>query len=335
MKLLGVFAAIVLTAGFASPALADTKTAGYYDQFGNFHVYQTYVPPVNNSYYGGGQVYGPGYNQTGYNNYNYNANSGSVGRTCPADQVYNAANNICGPAYRTTYSSSVEGLNLSSKKTASTNKSATISGNAIGQASAVSTLLGTSKKTTSQLAISNIVITSGPKNIYDDKSDVNCDVLVSWTTTIPAAGQVVYGPTSQPDINTFNYPSTAPEGNSYKTAHEVKMGCLENVTYMIRIIQNSAGPNGQRVVSDEQTIFPIKIRTQIPVVVSTDVGSQSSGGASVMSTLGAILTSPILFIILIPAVLFFVIRMLLAKKASGGHAAPAHIAEPALQIPHH
>lgn len=350
IKLIAVFASIALMSGFAMPASADMTTAGYYDQFGTFHVYQTYSGPT-----------GGNYGNYGYNANSYYPNNSGYGRpvttntynlrpvTCAAGEIYNATNNICVPPSRNnTVAITGDGYNKpAAQKTTTTTNTGTTGTNAsantdtdntgAGQASAVGSIFGR-KKAPTKLEITDIVITSGPKNIYDDKTDVNCEVLVGWKTSLPAAGQVVYGPLSQSNAKTLDYPFVATEGNTYKTVHEVKLGCLENVTYGASIVQYSGGTNSQRVVSAEQVIFPIKILTPFPVVSGTtaETPSDTSGGASVTGTLGRILTNPFVLLIILGMIGYAIFRALATKKSdAGGHGAVAHVAEPALQIPHH
>lgn len=346
IKKVAVLSLTLVAAGFAVPASADTTTAGYYDQFGNFHVYQTYTPPSpyftgGNVYYYGGSNTGYGsynpYNPGGYNTYSRTASFGSQVR-CAADEVYHPINNFCLPSRKfDAIKITGSNLDLSGAKSATT-KTTSVSADDNYQASAVSTLFG-SKKNTSVLEIANIVVTSGPKNIYDEKQETNCDVSVSWDTSIPAAGQVVYGTASQAKVESFSYAFSATEGNSLQKTHSVKLGCLENQTYYFRVIAFSSGADSQRVISDEQTIFPIKIRTQIPVVGSSSPKTTSTGsGASVLSTLGSILTHPITLIIIFGGIAYWVVMRILRKGKSEEHGG-AHSAvvptEPALQIPHH
>ncbi len=343
-KFIAIFVIALFSMSLALTASADTMTAGYYDQFGVFHVYQTTVASVNQYGYGNSYGYnngGSGYYVNGYPQYSQYTNSNGYNSrpvVCGPNEIYRAFDNICLPPSRTALANggiSGDGISTGSKTTTTT-KTSTGSSNTTYQASSISSLFG-KKKTANTLEISDIVIVSGPKNIYEGKSEVNCDVRVSWNTNLPSAGQVVYGPTSQPNIDTFNYPSTAPEGNSYAKAHQVKLGCLENMIYNLRIVAQSGGSNPQRAVSAEQKVFPIKIQTDIPAVSTSILKNESTGGASALRTIGSILMSPIVFIVILAAVLFFVIRMLLSKKPSEshGHDAISHGAEPVLQIPHH
>ncbi len=343
-KFIAIFVIALFSMSLALTASADTTTAGYYDQFGIFHVYQTTTTPVNQYGYGSNYAYGNnqnGYYQNGYPQYGQSNNSNGYNSrpvVCGPNETYRAFDNICLPPSRTALATggiSGDGISTGSKTT-NTTKTSTATNSTSYQASSISSLFG-KKKTSDKLEISNIVIVSGPKNIYEEKSEVNCDVRVSWNTNLPSAGQVVYGPTSQPNVDTFNYPSTAPEGNSYSKTHQVKVGCLENMTYSLRVVSQSGGPNPQRAVSDEQTVFPIKIQTDIPTVNTNVLKNESIGGASALGVIGSMLMSPIVFIIILGAILFFVIRMLLSKKAGDSHGQDSiqHGAEPVLEIPHH
>lgn len=323
----GVLGAALIS---AAPASATT-VAGYYDQFGNYHFYQTYEYP--------GTSYG--YNQYGYSNTNglYNVrptNYSNSFTSCPAGYVYNSFNAVCAPVNQqagsvaTTFSN---GLAATTKTTGTTGSKATGSGvsGSTGQASALSSLFG--GKDTGPLAISNVTVVSGPKNITDESAETNCSVLVSWTTNVASAGQVVYGQTSQPKIDSFNYPSVVAEGTSYQKQHQVKLGCLANSTYYFRVIAFS---KSERAVSDEQTIFPIKVRGQVPVLGSTS--GSSSGGASAFGTVASILMSPVVLTILIILAVAYIVMKILRKGGSSGASHGAHApvhAEPALEIPHH
>lgn len=224
-------------------------------------------------------------------------------------------------------------------------------GSDTGTASVWGNLFG--KKTAKQLAISNVNVISGPKTIGDSQ-DRNCEVYVSWDTSIAAAGGVLYGTTSQQKDAEYVYDQTAPEGNSYAKQHQVKLGCLGNEsTVFFRVFAVSA--DAQRVVSDEYTIFPVTIRTQIPGTAST-LGSISSGtdGSSIWSLFAGILFNPIVLIVLAIAIVWFVglnaLRYFNSKAArikkeqeAAAHA-PTHVATaahgaspeiPMLQVPHH
>ncbi len=326
----------VIAFGFAAPAFAQMTTGSYVDQFGIYHTYNTYNGYTNQSQAynstGYNTYYGTGYNQTYYGS--------RTGGNCITGEYYDAFNNVCFPiSRRSTTGIAGDNLNYSyngintndstSKTTTTKTETKTDSKSDNYQASALSTLFGGSKKDV-KLAINAITVTSGPKNINEKGDAVNCDVRVSWTTTVPAAGQVVYGTVSQPNVANFSYPFTAVEGNSYQKNHEVKLGCLDAAAYSIRVIAYS---EKERVVSNEQTLFPIKMLTDIPSAGSSAVAA----GANAAVTIGSWFTSPLVLLILLGLIVFIVVRRLLRKDAPGHgdtHAAPMH-AEPALQIPHH
>ncbi len=321
---------VILAVSIAAPAFADTTTAGYYDQFGNFHLYQVYTPPT--SYYSGGNAYygttyTSQYGSTGYYpTYSYNGASYDVYgvRVVSGGSSVNAV-----PVLRSSYTvtSAANAVAVATGNTQKSTAVTTTSNNSTYTGSAISSIFGGAKKTAGKLEITDIVVTSGPLNIYNDKTDVNCDVTVSWKTGVPTAGQAVYGTVSQPKTDSFSYPATAPEGNSLVSTHSVKLGCLDNTTYYFRIVAFSASG---RVVSDEQIIFPIKIRTQIPVV-GASTGSDT--GASVLATLGKITTNPFVLIILLGIVAYLIITRMRKSAGHSAHAEPA-LAEPSLMIPH-
>jgi hypothetical protein len=328
-KLLVGIITVTAAVSIAAPASADTTTAGYYDQFGNFHMYQVYTPPT--SYYSGGNVYyGNSVNQ--YSQYNRSYYGGSSYDSEYGVRVVRPGTSVVTQtsSYDAVRVSSASNYGYSNTNTSnlSVGKSATTADNSAYTGSAVTSLFG-GKKAAGKLEITNIVVTSGPLNIYNDKTEVNCDVTVSWNSGVPTAGQVVYGTVSQPKIDSFSYQATAPESNSLETSHSVKLGCLDNATYYFRIVAFSAK---ERVVSDEQIIFPIKIRTQIPVVGAS---KDSGNGASVLATLGKITTNPFVLIVLL-GVIAYLIATRMSRKGGGhaAHAEPAH-AEPSLLIPHH
>ncbi len=207
----------------------------------------------------------------------------------------------------------------------------TNSGSGAYQGSAIGSIFGASKNKNVALAINNLTVTSGPTNIYANESNKNCSVNVSWTTTLPAVGQVVYGPTSQSNVKSFSYPSSVTPGTSYQKTHQVTLGCLENTTYYLRVIAFS---DTDRTVSAEQTIFPIKILTAVPSVSGTS--SSESGSASALATIGRMLTSPIALLLVLAAGIYFVVTRLLRKGSGGASAEHGSVpTEPALQIPHH
>jgi hypothetical protein len=329
--ILAVVFAAVLTFGSAVPAFAQMTTGSYADQFGIYHTYNSYNDYANQAPVYSGSAYNTYYG-TGYNRTYYGTRTGA---NCITGEYYDAFNNVCFPVSRRSATGiagdnleySYNGIKTTSGTTkTSTTKTTTTSDNY--QASAISTLFGGKKDT--KLAIGAITVTSGPKNINEKGDAVNCDVRVNWTTTVPSAGQVVYGTVSQPNIANFSYPFTAVEGNSYQKNHEVKLGCLENAAYSLRVVAFS---EKERVVSDEQKLLPFKLLTDIPAAGN----SVSAAGASAAATLGSWLTSPIVLVLLVGLVVFMVIRRMLRKNVAGHgdtHAAPVH-AEPALQIPHH
>ena len=406
-KLIATGAAFAFALGFAMPASADMTTAGYYDQFGVFHVYQTYSAPTNyygNTYGSNNPYYGSNYygsNPYGLNNpVNQRANTPPRIWSSPATiatdglpyttwvNVYDSENDpityqlISGPTGMTinpstgqirwdatsgqggksfpvtvsvtdgrspavtqTFTLTVTRSNSyvyndgfrSTPTPASTGKvnndTAAVNSNDPYGASALGSIFGGGKKKAStNLEIKDIVVTSGPMNIYEDKPATNCNVQIGWSTAVASAGQVVYGTVTQPDPATFKYQNVVPEGNSYQTAHQVTLGCLENATYYFRII---AFTDTQRVVSDQGVIAPFVVRMQLPAVPGS-IENLSNTGASALGTLGKIITSPFVFFIILGVIGYLVFMKFFRKKGSheGGHGAPAH-AEPMLQIPHH
>lgn len=348
----------VIGFGVTTPAFAAT-TSVYYDQFGMPHAYVTadpvYTANAYNSY---------GYSTTGYRSYSYQPNRPPIIWSTPvttatAGSEYVAGINASDPDNDHVAFQLVRGpigmylnpttgqLRWSVPASASGSYAVTVSASdgynmpatqsfqlTIRSSSAVASTNGSSytssSKKTTTLTISDIQVISGPTNVYEDKTDVNCEVRVTWKTSVPATGQVVYGTVSQPKTETFKYPEAVAESTSLATTHEVKLGCLKNVTYYLRVIAVSGDATAQRTVSNEQIIFPIKIRTDIPAVGGTIMNIDS--GASALSTIGAILLSPFVLIVLLGIAAFLLIRRFLRQRpAEAGHAVGL---EPNLAIPH-
>ncbi len=185
---------------------------------------------------------------------------------------------------------------------------------------------GGSKKTT-KLAISDIVVSSGPRNIYNSVSSANCSAVISWNTSVPAAGGVVYGETSQQNATEFNYTQAAIETASFSTVHQVTLPtCLEEKTYYFRVIAMNAAA---RVVSDEMPILAIPVET----TNFQTVGSAGSlATASIFDTMGKFFLSPIVLFVILGIIVFFVVRKFRSRDEEVVHE-PAH--EPTLVIPHH
>lgn len=223
------------------------------------------------------------------------------------------------------------------------------SGNSKYTSSIFSALFGSSKSSP-EIVISNVNVISGPKNI-NDNTDQNCESYVSWSTNTATAGQVVYGTASQQSLANYAYPNTAPEGNAYSKVHQVKLGCLANTTHFFRVVAFSAS---DRAVSDEYTIFPVTIRTQIPNTTASIFSStDSSSTGSIGSLFLRLITHPIILLILVVGIIWYVLRTflyrinnkaklaqqsasatVLAHSAVGAHADP-HAQIPMLAVPHH
>ena len=206
------------------------------------------------------------------------------------------------------------------------------------------------------IVIKDINIISGPKNI-NDEGVRNCAVYVTWNTNVATAGQVLYGTVSQQSVTKYAYPETAAEGNSFVKQHSVKLGCLNNSTYFLRVVAFSAD---DRAVSNEYTVFPVAIRMQIPDAARSSANVLSSvartDNDSITAQLGRLLSQPILWIVIIVAVVWYVLLQILRranlksqrikeKQAKESAHAPAHGAAsahgapameiPMLSVPHH
>lgn len=220
-------------------------------------------------------------------------------------------------------------------------------------------IFGGKKTADTAIVIKDVNIISGPKNI-NDTDDRNCEVYVTWNTNVATAGQVLYGTQSQQSVANYAYPQTAAEGNSFVKQHSVKLGCLSNATYFLRVVAFSAT---DRAVSNEYTVFPIMIRTQIPETVRASAASVVSvaGAASdsLTAQFGRLFAQPVLWIVILVAVIWYVLLQILrranlksqrikekmAKEAAhapaagghdshGGHAGPG-MEIPMLAVPHH
>ena len=180
----------------------------------------------------------------------------------------------------------------------------------------------------SRLAISNVFISS-TRNINNNNTNQNqnCDVVISWTTNVPASGQVVYGTQSQPSATNFDYEFAAPETGALRAEHNVKIGCLANSTYYFRVVAFS---NTERAVSAEQTLFPFRLvaADATPDQESTD------GTASVLESLGNFLTNPFVLILIVAVVAYVIVRQV-RKGGGGGSSVATSIEEPIINIPHH
>ena len=178
------------------------------------------------------------------------------------------------------------------------------------------------------LAITNVVVTSGPKNVNQTVSGVNCSAVVSWETTIPTGGQVVFGTVSQPDAANFSYPYAATEGVSLSTIHQVALPvCLEQTTYYFRLIVFT---KAERLVSDEKTILPIPIESA--AVSGAPMGATGEAGASILGTIGKFLVNPFVLVVIIAIVIFYAVRKFRGRSAE--EPAVSNVPEPVLDIPH-
>ncbi len=263
--------------------------------------------------------------------------SATDGRTAPVTQTFTIAVRAYG----------VNGLSTGSSSNTSSGGAGSKSTGYTG--SIFSSLFGGSSAS-KDIVISNVNVVSGPKNI-NDTSVANCNVYVSWSTNVPTAGQVVYGPTSQQNVANYAYPQSSPEGNAYAKEHQVKLGCLGDATAFFRIVTFSST---DRAASAEYTVFPIKIATQIPdsVNYSGSAVSTISDSNSIWSQFLKFIFNPLVIIVLLIVVIWFVALRTLkyfngkakrVKDAQAAATAAAHAPAPAhgpsaeipmLQVPH-
>lgn len=181
-----------------------------------------------------------------------------------------------------------------------------------------------SNKEPEALEISEVTAFSGPQNVYDDQTKVNCSVHVSWSTNLPSTGQVVYGPVSQESVEAFAYPMSSPEPNSLNTAHQVKLDCLQSQTYYFRVIAFTAG---ERVVSNEFTVIPFKVETPIGGIIGGD-----DGLASALGTIGSV-ALPALILLFSISIVYLAIKRIRRGLLSGRPNTEEAPVEPVISIP--
>lgn len=186
------------------------------------------------------------------------------------------------------------------------------------------------------LVISNVQVTSGPRNINNTVDNANCSAVVSWVTSVPSVGQVAYGTISQPSATNFQYQEAVGEGTSLSTLHSVPLpSCLGEQTYYFRVI---AYAGAEHVVSDEKTILPLPVQVngQSSAPAIKILPDSTSGSASVIGTIGRIIINPFVLVLVIAGLLFFIVKKLWdAGKPPVEHGGPADTVEPAIAIPHH
>ncbi|TSC89241.1 MAG: EF hand domain/PKD domain-containing protein [Parcubacteria group bacterium Gr01-1014_3] len=119
-------------------------------------------------------------------------------------------------------------------------------------------------------------------------------VIVSWNTNIPTRARVIFGDTSEATkTRNFTYDDATPEILAMSRDHEVKLEDLEmEKVYYLRAV---AKTDGQTVTSREVTFV------QLP----GQGGLQFFGAASLLSTLGNLLTEPIVLLLAIVGMLIF------------------------------
>ena len=141
---------------------------------------------------------------------------------------------------------------------------------------------------------------------------------------------------SQPSATSFKYAEAVGEGTSNSTVHSVPLpSCLGEQTYYFRVI---AYAGAEHVVSGEQTILPLPIQvggeSSAPAV--TLLPDSTSGSASVIGTIGRIILNPIVLVLVIAGLMFFIVKKLWdAGKPPVEHGGSADTIEPAIAIPHH
>lgn len=177
------------------------------------------------------------------------------------------------------------------------------------------------------LEISNIKVTSGPRNINSSVSNANCGVAISWNTNLPSVGVVMYGDQA-----------TAEEALP-SSMHSVTLPtCLgADQAYYFTI---SAFSDSQHVVSPKQTILPLPVQVSDNTVAAGTLASvASNAGSSVLSVIGNLIVSPFTIVLLIAIILFIILRKLwrasnpLPTGHGGGHGEA--LDEPIIAIPHH
>ena len=187
--------------------------------------------------------------------------------------------------------------------TASTNNSSSVS--VLTPSSFFSRLANRNKDKEEEInkasfTISNIQVVTGPKNLETQGSELTCSVNVSWSTSENTVGQVLYGRTSQSDLNNLKYEAMAPVGNNPSNSHSTNLGCLENGTYYFRVVAFS---EEGRVVSEEKVMVPFKVDTRVISTFEGDATASASRNISLTA-----ITLPIVILLLLALITFAYLR---------------------------
>lgn len=167
----------------------------------------------------------------------------------------------------------------------------------------IASLFGLRGDDSGELEIANVVAKSGPVNLYDDKPNTNCSVVVSWETNIPSAGRVVYGTKSQ-SAESFAYDFTASETVSSEKGHQVRLECLTSEVYYFRVVSFS---ENQRAVTEEMTIFPFKVDGVLASGSSSPTVNLDGGLASVFGTATRFFVNPFVLVLLLVIAVWIII----------------------------
>ncbi len=167
--------------------------------------------------------------------------------------------------------------------------------------------------------------------VFNTAVRVNADreTIVSWDTSKPARGEVVFGYASQSrgaDLNRtiLNYDFTTGQLAGASTRHEASLGRLEiGRTYYLRVI---ARADNQTNISREIVFIPMTTENgQIQV-------QQRDGAASAIGTLGGFLTSGGFLFFLLLIVIGLIVYLIALNRPRAAHASEEGI--PALHLRH-
>jgi hypothetical protein len=142
-------------------------------------------------------------------------------------------------------------------------------------------------------------------------SDAN-NTVISWDNNVPTFGEVVFGFNSQPadDQAVYSYDFTTGRLADLSPRHVVSLGQLEfNRVYYIRIISRT--PDGATDVTSEMTFIPV------PGQQSDLVVNQTEGSASALTTLGNLLTSGWLLLIVLLIAIAILLSLIFNKRRTG------------------
>ncbi len=153
------------------------------------------------------------------------------------------------------------------------------------------------------------------------------DLMVSWDTSKPSRGEVVYGYSSNPRSDSWNtilnYDFTTGEQSSPSTKHELSLGKLEiGRTYYMRAISRTGSETD---ISREIIFIPMQTAQGTPSV------QQYDGAASAIDSAGSFLTSTgfliILGLVAIALLLYIIYRFFAGRRPQEEYLPELHMSE--------